>query len=67
MVPLLIKFGKGGAHVADKGGDLGNLGYPPAQDASHHPDYYIFRLGDPYQPSFATVTGTVNNPMYKQF
>ena len=23
------------------------LGCPPAQDASHHQDYYIFRLGDP--------------------
>ncbi len=23
------------------------LGCPPAQDASHHQDYYIFRIGDP--------------------
>ena len=33
------------------------LGCPPAQDSSHHHDYYIFRIGDPYKPSFATVTG----------
>ena len=24
-----------------------NLGCPQAQDASHHQDYYIFRIGDP--------------------
>ena len=38
------------------------LGCPPSQDASHHQDYYIFRIGDPYKPSFATVTGRGDNP-----
>ena len=28
---------------------------------SHH-DYYIFRFGDPYEPSFATVTGRGGQP-----
>ena len=41
------------------------LGCPPSQDASHHQDYYIFRIGDPYKPSFATVTGRGDNPKYK--
>ena len=32
-----------------------DLGCPPAQDASHHQDYHIFRFGDPkLKPSFAT-------------
>ena len=26
---------------------LNTLGCPPAQDASHHQDYYIFRIGYP--------------------
>ncbi len=38
------------------------LGCSPAQDASHHQDYDIFRIGDPYKPSFATVTGRGDNP-----
>ncbi len=29
-----------------------------------HQDYYIFRSGDPYKPSFATVTGRGDNPIY---
>ena len=33
-----------------------NLGCPPAQDSSHHQDYYIFSRGF-YRPLFATVTG----------
>ncbi len=28
---------------------------PPSN--SHHPDYYIFFVGDLYQPLFPTVTG----------
>ena len=27
---------------------------PPSQDASQHKDYYMFRIGDSYKPSFAT-------------
>ena len=30
------------------------LGCPPAQDASHYKDYYIFLVRDLYKPSFAT-------------
>ena len=37
------------------------LGCPPSQDASHHQDYFIFSR-DPYKPSFATVTGSGDNP-----
>ena len=33
-----------------------HLVWPPPSN-SHHQDYYIFRIGDPYKPSFATVTG----------
>ncbi len=35
---------------------------PPAQDASHHQDYYIIRPQP--KPSFATVTGRGDNPKY---
>ena len=41
-----------------------NLGCPPSQDASHHQDYYIFSIGDPYKPSFATDTGRGDNPTF---
>ncbi len=33
------------------------LGVAPSQDASDHQDYEPFLVGDPYKPSFATVTG----------
>ena len=33
------------------------LDLPPTQDSSHHQDDYIFRLGNPYKPLFATVSG----------
>ncbi len=29
-----------------------NSSCPPAQDASHHQDYYVFRIGDPNLPTF---------------
>ena len=29
----------------------------------HHQDYYNFRIGNPYKPSFATVTGWGVGPM----
>ena len=35
---------------------LGYLGLSPMPRNSHHQDY-LFLVGDPYQPSFATVTG----------
>ena len=41
-----------------------SLGCPPSQDASHHEDYEPFLVGDPYKPSFATVTGRGDNPKY---
>ena len=41
------------------------LGCPPSQNASHHQDHYCtFLVGKPYKPSFATVTGRGDNPMY---
>ena len=33
------------------------LGCPPSQDSSHHQDYYICRIGDPYKPSFPLLLG----------
>ena len=43
------------------------LGCPPSQDTSHHQDYETFLVGDPYKPSFATVTGRGDNPNYETF
>ena len=43
------------------------LGCPPSQDASDHQDYFMFRIGDSYKPSFATITGKGDNPMYIGF
>ena len=40
------------------------LGCSPSQDSSHHQDYEPFLVGDPYKPSFATVTGRGDNPRY---
>ena len=40
------------------------LGCPPSQDASDHQDYFMFRPGDSYKPSFATITGKGDNPIY---
>ncbi len=40
------------------------LGCPPAQDASHHQDCYVFSRGSRPKPSFATVTGRGDNPTY---
>ena len=40
------------------------LGCPPSQDSSHHQVDITFLLGDPYKPSFATVTGRGDNPRY---
>ena len=37
-------------------------GVPPPSN-SHHQDDITFLVGDPYKPSFATVTGT-NNPAH---
>ena len=37
---------------------------PPSQDASDHQDYHMFRFGDSYKPSFATVTGRWPDPKY---
>ena len=41
-----------------KGTGLGDLGwiYPPPSN-SHHQDYCHFLVGNPYKPSFVTVTG----------
>ncbi len=39
-----------------------DLGCPPAQDSSHHQDYYIFSRGSQPKPSFATGRG--DNPRY---
>ena len=41
------------------------LGVAPSQDASDHQGYHVFRLGDPYKPSFATVTGKGPPQTYK--
>ena len=41
------------------------LGCTPSQDASHHQVDIIFLVGDPYKPSFATVTGRGDNPNYR--
>ena len=30
---------------------------------SHHQDFYIISM-DPYKPSFATITGKGDNPIY---
>ena len=37
--------------------------WPPPSN-SHHQDYYIFSIGDPYKPSLATVTGRGPHPSY---
>ena len=47
--------------------DRYDLGLPPTQDSSRHQDYYIFRIGNPYKPSFATVTGWGVDPRYDLF
>ena len=45
----------GDGHPILNDGNTYNLGCPPAQDASHHQDYDMFRIGDPEtEPSFAT-------------
>ena len=36
---------------------------PPPRN-SHHQDYYIFSRGSRTKPSFATVTGRGDNPIY---
>ena len=41
-----------------------NLGVAPSQDASHHQDYEPVLIGNPYKPSFATVTGRGPHPRY---
>ena len=46
---------------------LWSLGCPPSQDSSHHQDYETFLVGDPYKPSFATVTGRGDNPIWSWF
>ena len=33
------------------------LELPPTQDSSDHQDYEPFLIGDPYKPSFVTITG----------
>ncbi len=43
---------------------LYNLGCPPSQDSSHHQDYYILGRESQPKPSFATVTGRGDNPIY---
>ncbi len=45
-------------------GLLYTLGCPLSQDASHHQDDITFLVGDPYKPSFATVIGRGDNPIY---
>ena len=40
------------------------LGVAPSQDSSHHQDYEPFLVGDPYKPSFPTVTGRGPHPRY---
>ena len=51
QVALLVKLGF-------------DLGCPPSQDASDHQDDITFLVGDPYKPSFATVTGREDNPRF---
>ena len=34
-----------------------HLQLPPTQYSSHHQDYFIFIVGNPYKPLFVTVTG----------
>ena len=46
-------------HVWDK------LDLPPTQDASHHQVDITFLVGNPYKPSFATVTGWGVDPRDK--
>ena len=43
---------------------LGILGCPPSQQESPPGLWSIFRIGNPYKPSFATVTGKGDNPRY---
>ena len=40
------------------------LGVAPSQDASDHQDDITFLVGDPYKPSFPTVTGRGPYPSY---
>ena len=40
------------------------LELPPTQDASHHQDAIPFLVGNPYKPSFVTVTGWGVDLMY---
>ena len=54
-IGFLFQIGTGYGYV---------LGCPPSQDSSHHQDYETFFVGDPYKPSFATVTGRGDNPSY---
>ena len=39
-----------------------SLGCPPAQDSSHHQDYYMFSRGSRTKSSSATVTGRGEQP-----
>ena len=41
------------------------LGVAPSQDASDHQDDITFLVGDPYKPSFTTVTLRGPYPSYK--
>ena len=36
----------------------------PLPSNSHHQDWYVFRIGDPYKPSFATGTVRGDTPIY---
>ena len=38
------------------------LDLPPTQDASHNQDWYIFSIGNPHKPLFATVAGSGVDP-----
>ena len=45
--------------------DGDSLELPPTQDSSHHQDDIPFLVGNPYKPSFVTVTGRGDNPNYR--
>ena len=46
--------------------NLYRLGLPPPSN-SHHLDYEPFLVGNPYKPSFATVTGWGVDPIYRGY
>ena len=51
----------------DYGFEEGNVTYtvglaPFAGYNRHHQDCYIFRIGDPYKPSFTTIIGKGGQP-----